>query len=143
MGRVTEPRVGCLTVDLKQLTEAFPRAVVDEILEETEREGVRRRKLPAYLMVYYVIALGLMVSVSAREVLRRLLDHVRDDLCDGAELIASRAAICKARRRLGVAPIRELFERVVRPIAKRTTQGAWFGPLRLVALDGSSLHLQD
>lgn len=143
MGRVKGPTVARLSVDLGQMREAFPRAVIDKILEETGRAGVRRRKLPGYLMVYYVIALGLMVSVSAREVLRRLLDDVRDHLPDGAELIASRAAICKARQRLGVEPIRELFEQVVRPIAKRTTKGAWFGRLRLVALDGSSLNLQD
>jgi hypothetical protein len=143
MGREREPTVARLSVDLGQMTEAFPRTVIDKILEETDRAGVRRRKLPGYLMVYYVIALGLMVSVSAREVLRRLLDDVRDQLTDGAELIASRAAICKARQRLGVAPMRELFERVVRPIAKRATKGAWFGRLRLVAIDGSSLNLQD
>ena len=143
MGRVTEPRVAGLSVDLEQLTEAFPRAVIDKILEKTDCAGVRRRKLPGYLMVYYVIALGLMVSVSAREVLRRLLSDVRNQLTDGAELIASRAAICKARQRLGVAPMRELFERVVRPIAKRATKGAWFGRLRLVALDGSSLNVRD
>lgn len=143
MGRVTEPTVSRLSVDLGQMTEAFPRAVIEKILEETDRKSVRRRKLPAYLMVYYVIALGLMVSVSAREVLRRLLDDVRDQMADGAELIASRAAICKARARLGVEPIRELFERVVRPIAKRVTKGAWYGRFRLVALDGSSLNLQD
>src|SRR5260370_11615963 len=141
MGRVREPTVACLSVDLGQMREAFPRAVIDKILEETDRAGVRRRKLPGYLMVYYVIALGLMVSVSAREVLRRLLDDVRDRLTDGAELIASRAAICKARQRLGGAPMRGLFERVVHPIAKRATKGAWFGRLRLVAIDGSSLNI--
>lgn len=143
MGRVTEPKMAGLSVDLEQMTEAFPRSVIDKILEETDRAGVRRRKLPGYLMMYYVIALGFMVSVSAREVLRRLLDDVRDQVNDGAELIATRAAICKARQRLGVAPMRELFERVVGPIAKRATQGAWFGRLRLVALDGSSLNVQD
>jgi hypothetical protein len=143
MGRVRQPAAARLSVDLRQITEAFPRALIDKILAETDRAGVRRRKLPGYLMMYYEIALGLMVSVSAREVLRRLLDHVRDGLSDGAELIASRAAICKARQRLGVEPIRELFERVARPIAKRSTEGAWFGRLRLVALDGSSLNLQD
>jgi len=143
MGRVSQAAASRVSVGFKQMTKAFPRALIDRILAETDRAGVRRRKLPGYLMVYYVIALGLMVSVSAREVLRRLLDDVRDDLSDGAELIASRAAICKARQRLGVEPIKELFERVGRPIAKRTTQGAWFGRLRLVALDGSSLNVQD
>jgi hypothetical protein len=105
MRRVTEAAEAGLSVDLAQITQAFPRAVIDKILEETGRTGVRRRKLPGYLMVYYEIALGLTVSVSAREVLRRLLDQVRDDLSCGAELIASRAAICKARQRLGVEPI--------------------------------------
>jgi hypothetical protein len=143
MRHETEPAAARLSVDFGQMTEAFPRAVIEKILEETDRASVRRRKLPAYLMVYYVIALGLMVSISAREVLRLLLDDVREHLTEGAELIASRAAICKARVRLGVEPIRELFERVALPIAKRATKGAWFGHLRLVALDGSSLNLQD
>lgn len=132
-----------LSIDLSQVTEAFPREVIEKILSETERDSVRRRKLPAYLMMYYVIALGLMSSVSAREVLRRLMDQVRSQLKDGADLIASRAAICKARVRLGAEPIRELFDRAAGPIAKRTTEGAWFGGLRLIALDGSSLNVLD
>jgi hypothetical protein len=130
-------------VDLGQMTAAFPRALVDKILEETKRASKRRRKLPGYVMVYYVIALGLMVSVSAREVLRHLLDDVRGELDDCGELIASRAAICKARVRLGVEPLLLVFRQVVVPLAKRTTPGAWFRNLRLVALDGSSLAVQD
>jgi hypothetical protein len=132
-----------LVVDLRQMTTSFPRALVDKILEETGRASRRERKLPAYLMVYYVIALGLMVSVSAREVLRHLLDDVRSEIDEGGELIASRAAICKARVRLGVKPVLSVFRQVVVPLAKRTTPGAWFRHLRLVALDGSSLAVQD
>lgn len=141
--RAFGPAVAELSIDFGQISERIPRAVVEKILEETDRESVRHRKLPAYLMMYYVIAAALMVSVSAREVLRQLVREVRDQLPDAKVGIASRAAICKARGRLGVQPIRQLFEQVVRPIAKRTTQGAWFKRLRLVAIDGSSLHLQD
>lgn len=137
------PRTGELTIDFGQISERIPQAVVARILEETGRESVRRRKLPAYLMTYYVIAAALMASVSAREILRQLVRDVRDQYPEGKSALATRAAICKARLRLGVQPIRQLFEQVVRPIAKRTTQGAWFGRLRLVALDGSSLQLQD
>lgn len=137
------PAVAELSIDFGQISKSIPRAVVERILEETGRKSVRRRKLPAYLMMYYVIAAALMVSVSAREVLRQLVREVRDQLPDSKAGIASRAAICKARRRLGVQPIRQLFEQVARPIAKRTTQGAWFRRLRLVAIDGSSLQLQD
>src|SRR2546425_10139224 len=89
MGKTEGKRRG-LRVELREITEAFPRSLIETILAETDRTGVRRRKLPGYLMVYYVIALGLMVSVSTREVLRRLLAGVRDQGPEGEEMIASR-----------------------------------------------------
>ncbi len=52
------------------LTEAFPLETVQAILAATGREGKRKRLLPASMMVYYVIALGLFVGVGCREVLR-------------------------------------------------------------------------
>jgi hypothetical protein len=141
--RAFGPAASGISIDFGQISERIPREVVKRILEGTGRESVRRRKLPAYLMVYYVVAAGLMASISAREVLRQLVRDVRDQYVDAKTEIASRAAICKARMRLGAEPIRQLFEQVVRPIARKTTQGAWFKGLRLVALDGSSLQLQD
>src|SRR5438552_7737373 len=54
------------------LAEAFPLETVQAILAATGREGKRKRLLPASMMVYYVIALGLFVGVGCREVLRRL-----------------------------------------------------------------------
>jgi hypothetical protein len=137
------PVVAGVSVDLREITEAIPLALVDRILEETNRRSKRRRKLPAHLMVYYVIALGLMASDSAREVLRQLMGNIRDEVPNSKAIIATRAAICKARLRLGFEAIRRLFEAVVKPLAKRTTEGAWYRGYRLVALDGSSLHAQD
>jgi hypothetical protein len=95
------------------------------------------------MLMYLEIALGLMASVSAREVLRCLLGADESMASSATATVASRAAICKARQRLGVEPLKRLFNEVVRPIAKRTTPGAWFGRLRLVAIDGSSMQLQD
>jgi hypothetical protein len=137
------PAASGLSIDFGQISDRIPRTIVEEILEQTNRASKRRRKLPAYLMVYYVIAAGLMSSASAREVLRELVRDVRDQLLDAQALIATRAAICKARQRLGSEPIRRLYDQVVGPIARRSTPGAWFKSLRLVAIDGSSLHLQD
>jgi hypothetical protein len=131
------------SIDFEQISERIPRAVVERILEETKSESVRVRKLPAYLMVYYNIVAGLMASASAREVLRQLMRDVKDQWPNSKAVIASRAAICKARKRLGAEPIRRLFDAVTRPMAKQTTPGAWFKRLRLVAIDGSSLQLQD
>jgi hypothetical protein len=141
--RAFGPVVADVSIDFRQITEATPRALVERILEETGRASVRRRKLPAYLMVYHVIALGLMASESAREVLRQLVGNIRDQVPNAKEVIATRAAICKARLRLGVEPIRRLYAQAVKPIARRTTEGAWYRSYRLVALDGSSLQAQD
>jgi hypothetical protein len=140
---VLGPTVAELSIDFGQISERIPRAIVERVLEQTKRGSVRVRKLPAYLMVYYTIAVGLMSSDSSREILRLLMRDVQDQLLNSKAFIASRAAICKARQRLGAEPIRQLFEAVAKPIAKQSTQGAWFGRLRLVAIDGSSLHVQD
>ena len=55
----------------------FPLPAVRAALDECSRRSQRQRSLPAEVMVYYVIALGLFRSVSAREVLRCLVDGLR------------------------------------------------------------------
>ena len=120
----------------------FPLGEVQQILRETERESKRKRKLPASLMVYYAIALGLMCSVGARQVLRHLLDHVReDDPVTGP--LATEAAITKARQRLGVNPLKELFARFVRPMAQKWLNAAWYRSWRVVTMDGTTLRVLD
>jgi hypothetical protein len=134
MGRRSE-----LTIDLDALS-LFPVDEVERILEATGKGSRRVRKLPAYLMVYYVIALGLLMGVGARDVLRRLLQRGRDRFRIS---IATDAAITKARQRLTVAPLVRLFNEYVRPIATRLIRSAWFKGMRLVALDGSTLNVLD
>lgn len=121
---------------------AFPLAEVRSILAETKRESQRRRKLPAVLMVYYSIALGLMCAVGARNVLRHLLAEWREDAPVSGPL-ATEAAITRARQRLGVAPLKELLGRVVRPMAGKWLKAAWFHAWRVVSLDGSTLRVLD
>jgi len=141
MGRVSEGAVPAL--DLGSMSAAFPLRDVEKILEETNRTSRRKRKLPAYLMTYYVIALGLLASVGAREVLRRLVDrHRRDGKWPPGEL-ASEAAITKARQRLGVEPLRRLYDQYVRPIATRVIKSAWYRNWRVVTLDATTLQMLD
>jgi hypothetical protein len=42
-----------------------------------------------------------------------------------------------------VEPLRELFDQLARPIAKKKSKGCWFRGRRVVSLDGSTLHVQD
>jgi hypothetical protein len=134
---------GEIHVDLDALTTAFPSRDVERILDDLGCREKRRRKLPAVAVVYHVIALGLMMSTGAKEVLRRLLDHVREREWVGGLPLASEAAITKARKRLGAAPVRELFEQLARPVATKKSKGCWFRGRRVVSLDGSTLHVQD
>jgi hypothetical protein len=68
-----------MRIDLDALM-AFPVEEVERVLAATGRSSRRERKLPAHVMVYYVIALGLLASVGAREVLRRVLHREEQDL---------------------------------------------------------------
>lgn len=131
--------MGRLEFDLDALR-LFPEEDVHRILQQTGRASVRERKLPAWLMVYYTIALGLLVSVGAREVLRRLLQRPRERL---RLMMPTEAAITKARQRLGAEPLIRLFEEYVQPIATKTLKGAWYRGRLLVGLDGSTVQVLD
>lgn len=132
-----------IRIDLDALPTAFPTQDVEATLAELNRGGKRRRKLPACEMVYFIIALGLMASTGAKQVLRALLGRVREQQWFGGVPIASEAAIHKARRRVGYEPLELLFKRMARPLALKRTRGAWFRKRRLVTLDGSGLQVQD
>ncbi len=134
---------GVLVLDFDAMTTAFPLRDVERVLAASGRMGHRKRKLPAPMLVYLVISLGLMVSTGAKEVLRRLLDKIRTRDWIAGVPVASEAAICKARKKIGFEPFKELFEQVARPVATQATRGAWFQGRRLVSLDGSTLQVQD
>jgi hypothetical protein len=54
-----------------------------------------------------------------------------------------RSSLCVARQRLGVAPVRQLFDQVVRPLAAPETPGAFYRGFRLMGFDGVVLDVPD
>ena len=131
-------------ISLGVLTASVPLDDVHAVLRETERASERERALPAHVMVYYSIALALFADVSTREVLRCLLEGVRWLGGDArAVLPASKAGISQARTRLGAAPLKALYRRVVAPIATTGTPGAWYRGWRVMSLDGTTLDIAD
>ena len=131
-------------VTLGVLTATVPGDLIDTVLAETGKQSRRYRQLPARLVVYYVMALVLFAQASYGEVLRCLLEGVRWlHLKGDATALAGKSAITKARIRLGVAPLKELFERVARPLAEPGLPGAWYRGLRLVSLDGTTILVPD
>jgi hypothetical protein len=131
-------------IRLGVIAQFFSAEKVHEMLKETNRASIRERDLPAYVVVYCVIALALYTRSSCRDVLRCLLEGVPwllDPSVNGKG--AGQSAISQVRSRLGAEPLRKLYEAVVTPIAKRETRGAWSEQWRLISLDGSTLDVAD
>ena len=131
-------------ISLGVITKTFPVASIGSVLSKTGTASVRQRDLPAQVVVYYVIALALYMQSSYREVLRCLLEGVQW-LCDPSAgvRVAGKSGISQARTRLGWEPLRQLHDELVRPVAVRSTRGAWYRSWRLVSLDGSTLDVAD
>jgi hypothetical protein len=56
---------------------------------------------------------------------------------------ASKSAISQARARLGSQVMRQLAERVLRPLAAPGAPGAWYRGLRVMAPDGNCIDVAD
>lgn len=132
------------------LTTQFPMDQVRAILEQTGRGSKRVRELPAHTLVYYIIALGLFRPVATQEVLRVLQEGLKEITPSprkkGARKkvkTAGAPAISQARKRLGVEPLRQLYDKVVQPVATEKTEGAFYRNWHLVAIDGFTLEVPD
>jgi hypothetical protein len=131
-------------ISLGVIAKTFPLIRVHAALAATGAASVRQRDLPAHVMVYYVIALTLFMQSSCREVLRCLLEGVHWLLDPSATVkVTGKSGISQARTRLGSEPVRRLHDELVKPIAVRSTRGAWYRHWRLVSLDGSTLDVAD
>src|SRR5450432_1538431 len=125
------------------LAQIYPWERVSSVLQETSRTSERVRDLPAEVVTYYVMGLGLFMAVSTREVLRVLVEGLQW-LGGGLSVkVASKAAISQARTRLGIAPLKRLWEQTAQPLLPAGSAGAFYGGRRLVALDGTTLDVPD
>ena len=95
-------------------------------------------------MVYLRHGPGALCPGLLRRGLRCLLEGLRWLRLKGLDqALVQQSAITKARIRLGIAPLKELFERVAQPLAEPGLAGAWYRGRRLVSLDGTTLDLPD
>lgn len=126
------------------LASVCPRVLIEEVLAETGKASQRERLLPAPAVVYYVMALALWREAPLEEVLRVVCEGLQ--WLGGGEagaVQASKSAISQARTRLGSQVMRQLAERVLRPLAAPGAPGAWYRELRVMALDGSCMEVPD
>jgi hypothetical protein len=131
-------------VSVGVLTRVFPAALVDEVIAEAGRTQQRHRSLPARVMAYFAIGMGLYSEGSYEDVLTQLTDGLawasgwREQY-----RLPGKSAIFQARERLGSEPLAALFARVARPLGGPDTPGTWLADRRLVAIDGTCLDVAD
>ena len=120
----------------------FPITAVRQALADCGKESRRVRDLPAAVVIYYVIGLSLFAASGYESVLRWLLCGLQW-LGAGKFRVSSKAALSKARQRLGEQPVRLLFERLAQPLNNPALKGCCWRGHNVVVLDGSTLALQD
>lgn len=110
---------------------------IRQALLATGRGRQRRCRLSHSVMLWVVLAMGLLTDLPIRQVFsfaRRLRK---------GERAPGRSSLCEARQRLGAAPVRHLFDQVVRPLATPATKGAFYRSFRLMGADGTVLDAPD
>ena len=147
------------------LTRMFPPELVDEVIEVTGTREVRRRLLPARLVMYFVLALWLFRGRNCGygQVMSKLVEslyHRRQgeqllaglavepggDVADGAGRrwrLPNISNLARARAKLGADPVRMLFEEVAGPVAGPDTPGVWMLGLRVISMDGATVDVPD
>jgi hypothetical protein len=158
-------------VSIGALTKTFPSELVDQVVSTTGTREVRRRLLPARLVVYFVLALWLFRGRNCGygRVLSKLVDglyHRRrgrqllDGVLDPAGWVDAGqgrrwrppniSSLSRARARLGADPLHMLFEQVAGPVggsadgsAGDPLPGVFCCGLRVVSIDGSTSDLPD
>lgn len=116
---------------------------IKDALKAHHRESLRIRKLPAELVVWLSIALGLYRTLSIPNVLSRLgTIFGTGSLWDKGVTPAS-TAITEARDRVGFGPLRTLFGKLRAHLLElHRGQMLWKGML-LLALDGTTFKVPD
>jgi hypothetical protein len=91
------------------LEQVIPRGDVLQVLADTGCLDARRCTLTFEVTCWLVLAMGLLTEMPIRQVFKAARRLMPDDWDPG------RSALCKARQRLGPAPLRLLFERLAHP----------------------------
>ena len=121
------------------LSQVIPPELIDEAVTATGREQRRVRLLPARVVLLFTLAMVVYSTEGYRQVWRNLVSGWPAL----SRITPTRSAFTQARRRLGEAPLAWLFTRVRGVRGGEQAPGVFAFGLRLVAWDGTMLHVPD
>ena len=125
---------------LGELTQIVPFEMVDAAVQETRTVQRRLRVLPSRVVVYLLLAGCLFPEIGYTGVWRKLTATL------GSVWLArpTAGALAQARRRLGPAPLRWLFDLLRGPVgADPHRKGVWWKNHLVCAIDGTVLTVAD
>jgi Insertion element 4 transposase N-terminal/Transposase DDE domain len=134
---LTPDETGRILDRLAGLEQVIRPEAVRQALAATERTNPRRCTLTHEVVCWVVLAMGLLTELPIRQVFK----HARR--LRFGEQTPHRSSLCVARQRLGIAPVRHLFQQVVRPLARPKTPGGFYRGFRLMGIDGVVFDVPD
>jgi hypothetical protein len=126
-------------IGLGVLARSVPAQLIDQAVAATGVTQRRLRLLPARVVVVFVLALAVFSGEGYRQVWRQLVSGWPTL----ARITPTTSALSKARRRLGHAPLKYLFDRVAGVQGRPGMPGVFVAGWRLVAWDGTKLQVPD
>lgn len=122
---------------VSMLAEALPDRVIEQALASVKEEPIRRRALPAEVVIWLVIGMALL----RERCIQAVVSHLR--LAAAGPRTVSSSAIVQARDRLGEQPMAALFAYTADAWALNSANAAPWRDLALFAVDGSTLRVAD
>jgi len=129
-------------ISLGVIAKTFPLPALGPALSKTGKASLRERDLPGAggcllrhstgAVHAIVLSRGIALSAESSPVAARSV---------GRQRVAGKSGISQARTRLDWEPLRQLHDELFKPVAARSTRGAWYRGWRLVSLDGSTFDV--
>jgi hypothetical protein len=123
---------------LGELTRVVPFEMVDAALAACGGRQQRVRLLPSRVVVYLLLAGALFAGQGWGQVWSRVTASL-----PGVWAAPAGSSLTQAMRRVGIAPLRELFDLLKGPVATTATQTARFAGRLVVAIDGTTIAVPD
>jgi hypothetical protein len=134
--RIAHPGAADPIAYVRGLQQLIPQQRLEYLLARTGRVQRRKSRLLATSTAWLIIAMSLFATHSIPMVWRAL--HPYQPTPDPDE-----STFTKARRRLGIATLRLLFEEIAHSLAPVGTPGVFYRSLRLMGIDGTVLDMPD
>lgn len=125
--------------DLSVFQRELPMEWIEQVLKETDKASMRKRKLPAELVVWLVVGIGLYRNRPISEVVSKLDLKLTNN--EGETVAPS--AIPQARKRLTDTPLKSLFHLTSKHWSEREDSDDTWNGLTLFSIDGTQLRCAD